>query len=89
MLQDDGRFCTPASAADLVEDARALASPVAEFVSECCELGCDDSTDRNHLWEAWKTWADKNGHPIGNRGLFGRNLRTAAGYKIKDERPGR
>ena len=51
MLREDGRFNPPpASAEDLIDDARAvLASPVAEFVADRCELDPAETTERSRL----------------------------------------
>ena len=86
MLAEDGKFITPPSAEDLIDDAKALASPVAEFVAEECELGTDAETTVEALWAAWQAWASKNGHQPGHRHLFGRNLKAATGYAITTHR---
>jgi P4 family phage/plasmid primase-like protien len=86
-LAEDGGFITPASAEDLIADAKALASPVSEFVAEECVLGPDQDVTVEEIWNRWKEWALRNGHQPSHKHLFGRNLKAATGYKIKQVRP--
>jgi len=86
-LAEDGGFITPASAEDLIIDAKALASPVSEFVAEECVLGPDQEVTVEEIWKRWKEWAERNGHQQSHKHLFGRNLKAATGYKIKQVRP--
>jgi putative DNA primase/helicase len=87
MLEQDGRFITPQSALHLLDDAKSLASPVAEFVSEECTLCKDADVPVDELWGRWKEWAERNGHKPGTKQLFGRNLKPATNYKVRTERP--
>jgi putative DNA primase/helicase len=82
MLADDGRFIVPPSSEDLIQEAKALASPVAEFVAEECTLAPDEDATFKDLWERWQKWAEQNGHKPGHKQLFGRNLKAATGFKI-------
>ena len=86
MLAEDGGFITPASADDLIVEAKALASPVSEFVAEECVLGPDEDVTVEDIWKRWKEWAERNGHQTSHKHLFGRNLRAATGFKIRQVR---
>jgi putative DNA primase/helicase len=87
MLAEDGGFITPASADDLIVEAKALASPVSEFIAEECILGPDQDVTVEDIWKRWKEWAERNGHQASHKHLFGRNLRSATGFKIHQSRP--
>jgi putative DNA primase/helicase len=87
MLNADGKFNTPKSARHLLDDASALASPVAQFVAEECALGEGLMVPIENLWNKWKDWADSNGHKRGTKQVFGRNLKPATGYKVKTTQP--
>ena len=87
MLEQDGRFNVPQSALHLLDDAKSLASPVAEFVSEECSLHKDADVTIDDLWNRWKDWAERNGHKPGTKQLFGRNLKPATNYKVTTGRP--
>ena len=60
---------------------------MAEFVADRCELDPAETTAVKALWEAWKKWAEENGHQSGHTHLFGRNLKAATGFKVKTARP--
>jgi putative DNA primase/helicase len=83
LLALDGRFIVPPSSEDLIDEAKALASPVAEFVAEECTVAPGQDATVDELWRRWKEWAERNGHQPSHRHLFGRNLRAATGFKIK------
>jgi hypothetical protein len=42
-----------------------LASPVAAFVRDRCVRGIGLEIDADALWDAWKSWAEDNGHGKG------------------------
>lgn len=87
LLRQDGRFVVPKSAEVLLGTARAVASPVAEFVAERCALGPHEEADTEDLWKSWQEWAAANGHKVGTKQLFCRNLLTATRYTLTDHRP--
>jgi putative DNA primase/helicase len=66
------------SADEAITLMRDLASPVAAFVREKCELKPDKETEVDQLYGAYKTWCEANEHPKLNKQLFGRDLRAAA-----------
>src|SRR5262249_1166036 len=85
-VTNDNLF-TPVPAADeALIPIRDLASPVAAFVRDHCEInpkaevGCDD------LYAKYRTWAEDNGHHRMAKTVFGRDLRAAV-PSIRVERP--
>lgn len=76
-LNERGRFLQPASATDLIEDAEDIASPVAECVKECFVLDPKTVVSKALAFQAWRGWAERNGHKVGNSATFGKNLRAA------------
>jgi putative DNA primase/helicase len=77
LLRND-RFTVPASSTDAVTMMMDLASPVSAFVRECCVREQDASIAVDDLYAAWKTWAEDNGHRVGAKSTFGRDLRAVA-----------
>jgi putative DNA primase/helicase len=85
-LHERGRFIQPESAADLLDDAANLASPVSRFIREHYDLDTDSSEPTFDVFNSWKVWAEAHGYTIGNDGVFGKNLK-AAFPSIKKTRP--
>jgi putative DNA primase/helicase len=85
-LNRDGRFTVPKSSEDAANLMMDLASPVSAFVRDCCVRGRDASVPRDTLYQAWKTWAEDNGHEHGAKSTFARNLRAVV-PALKDSRP--
>ena len=56
---------------------RDLASPVAAFVREQCEIAASHEILVSDLYAAYKTWAEDNGHSKKSKQTFGRDLRAA------------
>jgi putative DNA primase/helicase len=77
-LRQRGRFLQPDSGQELLGQLEDLASPIAEFVRECCEVGPDYQVTKAKLYERWKAWCIGAGreHP-GDAATFGRNLLAA------------
>jgi putative DNA primase/helicase len=73
----NGRFTAPDSSAAAATMMMDLASPVSAFVRERCDLGPDKTIAKDHLYLAWKLWADSNGHHAGAKITFGRSLNAA------------
>jgi len=86
-LRGRGRFVHPATGEGAARDVVELSSPVTAFVGECCELGPGLEVSRRWLFEAWRSWCLDHGHPEGNSGTFGRNLK-AAFPEVGQSRPG-
>jgi putative DNA primase/helicase len=76
-VDNDNVFTRIASADEAIITMRDLASPVAAFVREKCELGTDKEVDVNELYAAHKTWCEETEHPKLSKALFGRDLRAA------------
>jgi putative DNA primase/helicase len=70
---------TRVSAADeVIATMRDLASPVAAFVRERCEVGGSDcEIGVEHLYTDYKGWAENNGHAKSSKQVFGRDLHAA------------
>lgn len=77
-LRERGYFIQPESARELVDQMEELASPVALFVKECCELDAAASVNVGTLYKGWCWWCAKNGREPGTAQMFGRNLAAAA-----------
>lgn len=72
------RFTAPSSAAELIEDAENLASPVKLWVSEDCELTDDAETATTELYRSWCEWCKRHGRDKpGSQELLVRDLRAA------------
>jgi putative DNA primase/helicase len=75
-LTSQGRFTTPPSSDEVVIELMDLASPVAAFVRDRCIRALDAEEAVATVYDAWKQWADDNGHKPGTAQTFGRNLRA-------------
>lgn len=86
-LRRRGRFLTPASGLELLEDLKDLSSPVGTFIEEECEQGPEHSVPCSKLFAAWKTWCGERGkeHP-GDEPGFGRSLHAAL-PRLRKRRP--
>lgn len=85
-LTRTGRFTVPASSEDATKLMMDLASPVSAFVRECCIREPNASVARDVLYDAWKRWAEDNGHMGGAKSTFGRDLRAVV-PDIRDTQP--
>jgi putative DNA primase/helicase len=65
------------SADEAITAMRDLASPVAAFVREQCEIAADHEVRVDDLYAAYKTWAEDNGHTKKSKQTFGRDLHAA------------
>ena len=70
-------FTRIASADEAVVAMRDLASPVAAFVRDRCEIGADKEVGVDALYNVYRTWAEDNGHVKKSKHTFGRDLRAA------------
>lgn len=86
-LHERGHFDQPQSGAGRLHDMKALASPVAEFVRERCELSPDAEIAKGVLYDAYEQFRDDEGieHKL-PAATFGRNL-LAACPEITSSRP--
>lgn len=85
-LTRTGRFTVPASSDDAARLMMDLASPVAAFVRECCVREPDAMVPRDSLYDAWRRWAEDNGHHAGAKSSFGRDLRAVV-PDLRDTQP--
>lgn len=73
-----GRFEQPASGQELIDDLSELASPITQFVRECCIVGPGCEVSVNDLFDEWKYWCEQNNREhVGTLQTFGRDLRAA------------
>jgi putative DNA primase/helicase len=71
-----GKFTEPQSSTDSILALQDLVSPVAAFVRDRCEVGIGYEISVADLFDAWKTWAEDNGHKPGTVQAFGRDIRA-------------
>ena len=86
LVERGNRFTYLKAASEAVTLMRDLASPVAAFVRERCELGTDKEVSPELLYSTYKGWSDDNGHIKKDKATFGRDLRAAQPL-IKRMRP--
>jgi hypothetical protein len=85
-VENCNAFTRTASAAEAIVTMQELASPVAAFVREKCELGKDYEIKRDDLYAAYRAWCEANGHSRPTKEVLGRDLR-AAFASIRTSRP--
>jgi putative DNA primase/helicase len=85
-LDNGNAFTRLASADEAITAMRDLASPVAAFVREQCEMGAELRIAVDDLYAAYKNWAEDSGHSKKSKQTFGRDLRAAI-PSISMERP--
>jgi len=76
-LNSQSGFTRPASSDDTLRALQDLASPVAAFVRDRCQLDPEHMIAVDDLYAAWKDWAELNGHVRSSKQVFGRDLRAA------------
>ena len=76
-VENESRFTRLPSADDAIIAMRDLASPVAAFVREKCDIKPNNEVLVDELYSAYKRWADDNGHSKKAKQTFGRDLRAA------------
>lgn len=72
-LRKQGEFTVPASSGPVLDEFRRFITPVAEFISECCEQG-QYTTIKRQMFDAWKAWALDHGLRPGTRSRFGQRF---------------
>jgi putative DNA primase/helicase len=75
--RNDGRFTRVPSADEAIVAMRDLASPVAAFVRERCELKAQAEIAVDEIFAVFKTWCEENEYPRSSKHVFGRDLRAA------------
>ena len=89
-LQREGRFASPQSSMEALEELEGLSSPVKAFMEDVCEVNASALVDCAVLYQEWCAWCKSQGrdHP-GTLQTFGRDLRAAAaGVKTQQYRVG-
>ena len=76
-LQERGYFVQPESAKADIQELEDMASPVAAFVRDRCNVGPDLEVNVDDLFAAWGRWCDANGNQQGSKGIFGKHLKAA------------
>jgi putative DNA primase/helicase len=77
LLRARGSFRQPDSSAEAITELEGLASPISQFLDDCCEVDGRCEVEVARLFERWQTWCKDAGrdHP-GTRQSFGRDLRA-------------
>ena len=85
-VNNDNRFTRLPSAEEAIIAMRDLASPVAAFVREKCEIGVSHEVKVDLIYGSYKTWCEDNEHPKASKQIFGRDLRAAV-PSVRKTRP--
>jgi len=85
-LRDRGHFLLPPSSLDVLARIAKKAAPVLNFIDDECERGPDCESDRDALYDLYKTWCQENGHRPMNKASFVSALEDAD-PSIKCTRP--
>lgn len=86
-LEANGQFTIPESSRDATTLMADLVSPMSAFIRERCTRQSNDSVPVDRLFDAWRAWAEDNGHHGGSKAVFGRNLKaTAPGITVVQQR---
>lgn len=73
-LARNGAFTAPTGGAEAVITMQDLASPVAAFVREQCEIDPSGEVPKQTLFTAYKTWCEDNGQRAASSQMLGRDL---------------
>jgi putative DNA primase/helicase len=78
-LQGRGFFVQPDVGLEALNEMADIASPVAAFVRECCQVGPGKTIAVQDLFESWKNWCVTQGREKyhGSVQMFGRDLMAA------------
>lgn len=89
-LQERGHFVPPASSVQLAEDVRRMASPVAAFVDDTCDLQPGAAIALADLYAHYRAWCRREGRDhVDTLEVFAKNLRSAHRGSLAVERRGR
>jgi putative DNA primase/helicase len=71
-LREQHRFTEPDSSKIMLEQFRIIATPMYEFIDECCEIGDSENhyALKEQLFLLWKVWCRDNGRPYGSKSRF-------------------
>ena len=77
-LRERGRFAQPDSALELLGEISDLASPVGQFVRDCCVVGTGYQVSVADLFHEWRRWCETKGRrEPGTEQTFGRDLHAS------------
>ncbi len=86
-LIQNGHFTRTPRTDELRGQLRDLASPIGEFVRECCQVGASRAVAIADLWPVYREWAEENGQgKPGSKAKFSRDL-SAAVPGLRTTRP--
>jgi len=86
-LRERNKFIQPESGNSDIETLRDLASPIRQFVEECCELIPDAYTGAHDLYQSWREFCKRCGFTnITTKQTFLADLDAALGSSIKKVR---
>ncbi|MFI0845913.1 phage/plasmid primase, P4 family [Mesorhizobium sp. IMUNJ 23232] len=87
-LKERGYFVPPPAAAEAMADLSDLASPVAAFVREECDLDPQGIVSKLELFDAWRKHGERRGQThCGTLSTFSRDLLAAFPKEIKPAKP--
>lgn len=73
-LYRQGHFTIPDSSEELGRQFAMVASPLQQFVYECCEVGSAGFTMTETMYDCWRNWCKDRGVTAGMRMKFNHNL---------------
>jgi phage/plasmid-associated DNA primase len=77
LTENDGKFTRLPAADEAIVTMRDLASPVAAFVRERCEINPTHEVSTETLFSEYKAWCELTENRKASREVFGRDLRAA------------
>lgn len=77
-LARTGRFTETETARDAAQQMRELASPIAAFLDDTCDLGPEFLETKDALYYEYRLWADRQNMRAVNKSVFMRNLNATA-----------
>jgi putative DNA primase/helicase len=86
-LKERGRFMQPDSSTEALAELEELASPVASFVADRCDIEPEAWVEKMTLYKAWAEWAKEHGLDAGSAPTFSRNLIAAFHPRVRRARP--
>lgn len=77
-VRNRGSLIQPESGRELLADLDDLASPISQFIRECCHVGPEFSIRTDEAWRAWRVWCARHGREnVGTQETFGKDLRAS------------
>jgi putative DNA primase/helicase len=86
-LRNRGHFIHPDSSLEMMGEFHDLASPISQFIRECCIVDVAATVSRSAIYDRYAEWARAAGKKhIDDEAGFGRNLRAAL-PGLRDSQP--